>query len=436
MKDTKTKDQALNGPQQALQSYLNELLQETNFVPEEPEEPTADADATAEQAMADVSAESVLEQDSSLDSAPLEPADTLEEEAAEADSEILHEAEFDSAFDAQIDVSETQASSAAEMDYAALDASFAEFETAIQTLQAEYSPATQADDIPTWDIEANLAAIANEAVEDYDADLAADETAEPEPEVIADSANEQPEDDDPTLDLEQAFAEVAAQEAAMLEAEMASEPEPVVDSEVSADSDPVTELEAVEPEPENEPEAEQTDIAEIESSSVPEPSKYVAKTEPLPWAKSRFECLLFYVGGLKMAVPLVELGGIYQSNDDKLTEIFGQPKWFMGMANVGEHNIRTVDTARWVMPNHYDGDLKDNFKFVIQLDRTDWGLACEKVAEAISLEPSQVKWRSDRSRRPWLAGTVIEHMCAILDVQGFIELLEDPVNGFRKHLKD
>jgi purine-binding chemotaxis protein CheW len=142
------------------------------------------------------------------------------------------------------------------------------------------------------------------------------------------------------------------------------------------------------------------------------------------------------VGGLKMAVPLVELGGIYQSHEDKLTEIFGQPKWFMGMANVGEGNLRTVDTARWVMPDHYEGELKDHFKFVIQLDRSDWGLACEKVAEAITLEPSQVKWRSDRSRRPWLAGTVIDHMCAILDVQGFIELLEDPENGFRKHLKD
>jgi purine-binding chemotaxis protein CheW len=87
------------------------------------------------------------------------------------------------------------------------------------------------------------------------------------------------------------------------------------------------------------------------------------------------------------------------------------------------------------MPDHYDGELKENFKFVIQLDRSDWGVACEEVAEAITLEPSQVKWRTDRSKRPWLAGTVIEHMCAILDVQGFIELLDDPKNGFKNSLK-
>ncbi|MGO3450417.1 MAG: chemotaxis protein CheW [Marinomonas sp.] len=167
----------------------------------------------------------------------------------------------------------------------------------------------------------------------------------------------------------------------------------------------------------------------------PEPRRFVDKTEALPWATGRFECLLFYVGGLKMAVPLIELGGIFQSDKGRLTSIFGQPDWFMGVANVGEFNLRCVDTARWVMPNHYLGELKENFKFVIQLDRSDWSLGCERVADAISLDPSQVKWRSDRSKRPWLAGTVIDHMCAILDVQGFIELLDDPNNGFKNHLK-
>lgn len=159
------------------------------------------------------------------------------------------------------------------------------------------------------------------------------------------------------------------------------------------------------------------------------------KTKPLPWAESRFECLLFYVGGLKMAVPLVELGGIQKANYEKVTKIFGQPDWFIGVSSINDLRIRTVDTSRWVMPNHYKGELHDSFKFIIQLDRSNWGLACEDVAEAISLEPSDVKWRSDRSKRPWLAGTVIKHMCAILDIQGFIELLDDPHNGFKANLK-
>jgi len=174
---------------------------------------------------------------------------------------------------------------------------------------------------------------------------------------------------------------------------------------------------------------------EVSAQVEPEPVIASDKTKPLPWAESRFECLLFHVGGLKMAVPLVELGGIQKSNYEKVTKIFSQPDWFIGVSSVNDLRIRTVDTARWVMPNHYKGELQNSFKFIIQLDRSNWGLACEDVAEAISLEPSDVKWRSDRSKRPWLAGTVIKHMCAILDVQGFIELLDDPINGFKAHLK-
>jgi len=161
----------------------------------------------------------------------------------------------------------------------------------------------------------------------------------------------------------------------------------------------------------------------------------MAKKDLDVWSKSRFECLIFKVGELKIAVPLIELGGIYQANKGDLTSIFGQPDWFMGVANVHTKRIRAVNTASWLMPDHYKADLKEEFKFVIQLDRSDWGLACEVVADSITLEPTSVKWRSDRSKRPWLAGTVIQYMCAIIDVQGFISLLNDPVNGFKAHLK-
>lgn len=170
-------------------------------------------------------------------------------------------------------------------------------------------------------------------------------------------------------------------------------------------------------------------------SEIYEIEPKLEKSNDLPWAESRFECLLFNVGGLKIAVPLVELGSIQKANMDTITSIFGQPDWFIGISTVNDLRIRAVDTAKWVMPNHYKGELKQTFNFIIQLDRSDWGLACEEVAEAITLEPSEVKWRADRTKRPWLAGTVIKHMCAILDVQGFINLLDDPDNGFKPTLK-
>ena len=53
----------------------------------------------------------------------------------------------------------------------------------------------------------------------------------------------------------------------------------------------------------------------------------------------------------------------------------------------------------------------------------EWGLAVHQVSRSLRLDPSEIKWRSQRGQRPWLAGTVIEHMCALLDVAELAELI-------------
>jgi purine-binding chemotaxis protein CheW len=142
------------------------------------------------------------------------------------------------------------------------------------------------------------------------------------------------------------------------------------------------------------------------------------------WAQQRFECLLFKVAGLTLAVPLVELGGVLEI-EEELRPLFGQPDWFLGLLpSKTAGTVKAIDTARWVMPEKYPEDACKLFKYLILVGSSEWGLACHSVEEAITLEPHQVRWRNDRSRRPWLAGTVVEHMCAILDVSALLELLE------------
>ena len=51
------------------------------------------------------------------------------------------------------------------------------------------------------------------------------------------------------------------------------------------------------------------------------------------------------------------------------------------------------------------------------------GLAVHQVSRSLRLDPNEIKWRSHRGQRPWLAGTVIEHMCALLDVSELAELI-------------
>lgn len=143
------------------------------------------------------------------------------------------------------------------------------------------------------------------------------------------------------------------------------------------------------------------------------------------WADSAFECLLFDVAGLTLAVPLTMLGSIYTFEPGQLTPLFGQPDWFIGILSTPAGNLKVVESARWVMPERYNVDMRKDLKFVISINGYDWGLAVHQVRHSIRLEPSAVKWRTDRSKRAWLAGTVIEHMCALLDVEVLAQLITD-----------
>jgi len=142
------------------------------------------------------------------------------------------------------------------------------------------------------------------------------------------------------------------------------------------------------------------------------------------WAQERFEVLLFTVSGLTLAVPLIALGQI-QPLTDELTPLFGQADWFMGLLPTPRGRIRTVNTAKFVMPERYDESFERTAEYVISIDGLPWGLAVDKVNQPISLDPDDVKWRTERSRRPWLAGTVKEHMCALLDIPRIGQLLMD-----------
>ena len=152
---------------------------------------------------------------------------------------------------------------------------------------------------------------------------------------------------------------------------------------------------------------------------TPEPAQ---QSRP-EWANGPFECLLFDVAGLTLAVPLVSLGSIFPLEGQELTPLFGQPDWFLGILPCQAGNLKVLDTARWVMPDRYRDDFREGLQYVISVQGYEWGLAVHQVSRSIRLDPDEVKWRSQRTQRPWLAGTVIEHMCALLDIASLAELI-------------
>jgi purine-binding chemotaxis protein CheW len=167
------------------------------------------------------------------------------------------------------------------------------------------------------------------------------------------------------------------------------------------------------------------------NASTDGPPALGADGRPL-WASEPFECLLFDVAGLTLAVPLVCLGSIYALAGQELTPLFGQPEWFLGILPSLSGNLKVLDTARWVMPDRYRDDFKQGLQYVISVQGYEWGLAVHQVSRSLRLDPNEIKWRSQRGQRPWLAGTVIEHMCALLDVAALAELI---ASGAAKQLE-
>ena len=161
----------------------------------------------------------------------------------------------------------------------------------------------------------------------------------------------------------------------------------------------------------------------VQQAPAPIPAAVQASRGRPSWADEPFECLLFDVAGLTLAVPLVSLGTIYPLAGAELTPLFGQPDWFLGLLPVQSGNLKVLDTARWVMPERYRDDFRQGLQYVISVQGHEWGLAVHQVSRSIRLEPGEIKWRSQRTQRPWLAGTVIEHMCALLDVTALAELI-------------
>ncbi len=150
------------------------------------------------------------------------------------------------------------------------------------------------------------------------------------------------------------------------------------------------------------------------------------------WAQEAFDVLLFKVSGLTLAVPLVSLGQI-QPITEELTPIFGQADWFMGLQPTNVGKIRTVNTALFVMPERYDSAFVETAKLVISINGLPWGLAVDSVNQPITLDPDAVKWRSERSKRAWLAGTVKEQMCALIDIPMMGKLLQESDTNTKKN---
>lgn len=204
-----------------------------------------------------------------------------------------------------------------------------------------------------------------------------------------------------------------------VEAPPALEPEPELGPEAES---PVAAEPAAEPEA---PVAEETEERALVDVPPPPPVNSMQD-----YQESDFQALFFTVAGLKLAVPLKSLGGIHEWKDP--STIFGKPAWYLGIMTNREEKLNVVDTAQWVMPEKYNAKMAEdiNYRYLIMLNESPWGLACESLVTTEALSPDDVQWRrANNGKRPWLAGVVRDKMCAILDVDAMVAMLDQGLNS-------
>lgn len=157
--------------------------------------------------------------------------------------------------------------------------------------------------------------------------------------------------------------------------------------------------------------------------AVPAP----AQEGPPAWGAGSFQAILFRTAGLTLAVPLVELSGVQEFDPAAVTPMPGHQPWYLGLVGYHDRSTPVIDTALLVLPAERLARITqppaERLTRVVFIDDGRWGLACDAVADVVTLTPEQVRWRSSRTKRQWLAGTVIEQMCAIIDPPAFARLL-------------
>lgn len=219
---------------------------------------------------------------------------------------------------------------------------------------------------------------------DIQPDVAVESKVEPVP-------LKEPENSPPVIGMDQLVAEVPD---ALTETEIITETvvETVIETEIQAEAE----------------------IPVVSDSAIP------------AWAETRFQCLLFKVSGLSLAVPLIKLNSVIPW-DENITETPNQTDWYLGLVQHLQNQVKVIDTALLVMPENrhksLENDTSDRLSHILLVDDYQWGLACSSIGDVIWLTQEEVKWRKDKTSRAWLAGTSLEHLCAIMDTEVFAQML-------------
>ncbi len=128
------------------------------------------------------------------------------------------------------------------------------------------------------------------------------------------------------------------------------------------------------------------------------------------------EVCVFLVSGLKLAISA-----------DKISDVIDIPKEIkfpdkqlqqrVPGLGVDGSTVTVISTPILVMPNR-KGNKPNK---IIMIKGANTGFTCDDVIESLAQVKNDICWRTDSTKRKWLAGTVVTRQMALLDVDKIIE---------------
>ncbi len=174
---------------------------------------------------------------------------------------------------------------------------------------------------------------------------------------------------------------------------------------------------------------EPAEVVSIAPESMPEDVLQEIDDEqeerPAPeWAQEPFQCLIFRVGDITLATPLLALENIIKW-DLELTPMPFQPEWHLGVLQNRDHKTVVVDTTKLLNLEQSEEAIagKENGSHILVIGDHHFGLACDSLAKPLFLNKEDVHWSIKHEDRPWMAGTIKEKLTILLDIEALLEII-------------
>lgn len=156
-------------------------------------------------------------------------------------------------------------------------------------------------------------------------------------------------------------------------------------------------------------------------ASPPAPEVPAGASYPRP--EKPFSALVIEAGPLTLLAPLADLGGVAPLDQLNIRPTPAHSPWYLGIADSKQGRVQLIDLAAIVTPADREYE-PDTARQVVFLANSRFALACRAIHGTRTIDPEQLRWRSERRRLPWLAGVDREKMATLLDLTALHGSLE------------